>query len=103
MQNIEKEKRIAEQYTCINDIIVTGLHRKPRSYACAVSGGGEEHSKKAAHSIEQQVTTFLLSKGIKVNNNNIESCLNLPQKNKTGNSTIIIGFVNRKHTMELLK
>lgn len=91
--NIEKEKRIAfledrvaelEQYTYIKDFIVTGPHTNPRSYARAVSGGGEEHSEEAAHSIKQPLTTFLHSKGIKVNNNNVESCHNLQRKNKTG-------------------
>lgn len=112
LQNIEKEKRIAsleervadlEQYTRTNDIIVTGLYIKPRSYARAVSREGEEHSEETAQSAEQQLTSFLHSKGIEVNNNNIESCHTLPQKNKTGKPTIIVRFVNRKYKMELLK
>ncbi len=66
LQNTEKAKRIAflenrvedlEQYTRINNIIVTGLQIKPRSYAGAVTGGeGEEQNEEDANSVEQQVT-----------------------------------------------
>lgn len=52
IQNAEKDRRVAdlesrvaelEQYSRINDVIVTGLRIKPRSYARAVTsdnGGG---------------------------------------------------------------
>lgn len=52
IQNAEKDKRIAdlerrvedlEQYSRINEVVVTGLKINPRSYACAVTAdsGGE--------------------------------------------------------------
>lgn len=113
LQNIEKEKRIVflenrvadlEQYTRINDIIVTGLQMKPRSYARAVTGGdGEEQREEDANSVEQQVTAFLHSRGIEVNNKNIEACHPLPRRNNTSKPAIIIRFANRKHKTELLK
>ncbi|KAI3371622.1 hypothetical protein L3Q82_024189 [Scortum barcoo] len=113
LQNIEKEKRISflenrvadlEQYTRMNDIIVTGLQIKPQSYARAVTGGdGEEQSEENANHVEHQVTAFLHSKGIEVNNSNIEACHPLPQRNNTAKPAIIIRFANRKHKTELLK
>ncbi|XP_060756611.1 UBX domain-containing protein 11 [Neoarius graeffei] len=70
----EKDKRInllenrvadLEQYTRMNDIIITGLEVKPRSYARAVAmRNGEEPSEEDAASVEQQVAAFLRSKGI---------------------------------------
>lgn len=113
LQNMEKEKRIVllekqvadlEQYTRMNDIIVTGLQIKPRSYARAVTGGdGEEQSEENANYVKQQVTAFLHSKGIEVNSSNIEVCHLLPRRNNTGKAAIIIRFANRKHKAELLK
>lgn len=53
--------------------------------------------------MERQVTAFLHSKGIKVNNENVEACYPLPQRNNMDKLAIIIGFPNRKHKTELLK
>ncbi len=113
LQNLEKEKRIVflenrvadlEQYTRINDVIVTGLQIKPRSYAQAVTRGeGKEESEEDTHSVEQQVTAFLHSKGIEVSNKNIEACHHPSRRNNTGKPAIIVRFANRKHKIELLK
>lgn len=113
LQNIEKEKwimslenRVAdlEQYTRMNDIILTGLEIKPRSYARAVATRNEgETSDQDAASVEQQVTAFLHSSRIELDRDNIEACHTLPQRNKMDKPAIIIRFTNRKHKMELLK
>lgn len=93
-----------EQYTRMNDIIVTGLQIKPRSYAQAVTGGdGEEQSEENANYVEQQVTAFLHTKGIEVNSGNIKACHPLSRRNNMGKTAIIIRFANRKHKAELLK
>ncbi|KAL3966351.1 heterogeneous nuclear ribonucleoprotein R [Sarotherodon galilaeus] len=108
IQNAEKDRRLAvadlEQYTRINDVIITGLRIKPRSYARAVAadnvgGPGEED----VNSTELQVVTFLRSKGVEVDYNNIEACHPLPRKNDSDKPAIIVRFANRKHKTALLK
>ncbi|XP_060765748.1 uncharacterized protein LOC132873941 [Neoarius graeffei] len=113
LQNSEKAKRIAilenrveelEQYTRMNDIIVTGLQIQPRSYAGAVARrDGEELNEEDANSVEKQVLAFLHSKGIEVKSNNIEACHPLPRRSNTGKPAVIMRFANRKHKMQLLK
>lgn len=112
-QNAEKEKRIVylesrvadlEQYTRMNDVIITGLYIKPRSYARAVTAGSkEEQGDLDGSSAEQQVAGFLQSKGIDLDCNNIEACHPLPRRNASDKPAIIIRFVNRKHKNALLK
>lgn len=106
IQNAEKDRRLAylenrvadlEQYTRMNDVIITGLRIKPRSYARAVAadnvgGPGEED----VNSTEHQVVTFLRSKGVEVDYNNIEACHPLPRKNDSDKPAIIVRFANRK-------
>lgn len=109
--NAEKDKKIAvlesrvadlEQYTRINDLIISGLETRPRSYARAVAATVEP-TEADFDSIEQQVITFLDSKGIAVNSCDIEACHPLPRNNKSEKPSIIIRFVNRKHKMALLR
>ena len=110
----EKDKTIAqlekrvddlEQYTRQNDIIVSGLEIRPRSYAGAVSRSqGAEPNEEDLSSVEDQVTTFLTSKGILIDKRNIEACHPLSSKNKNDKPTaVIMRFANRKHKVELLK
>lgn len=113
IQNAEKDRRLAylenrvadlEQYTRMNDVIITGLRIKPRSYARAVAADnvgrpGEEDG----NSTELQVVTFLRSKGVEVDYNNIEACHPLPRKNDSDKPAIIVRFANRKHKTALLK
>lgn len=112
-QNVEKEKRITylerrvadlEQYSRMNDVIVTGLHIKPRSYARAVAAdNGGECGEIEANSTEQQVAAFLQDKGIQLDCNSIEACYPLPRKNASEKSAVIMRFVNRKFKTALLK
>lgn len=79
LQNAEKDKRITflenqvlelEWYTWKNNMIITGLHIKPRSYAQAVTAEADETAdEKLSDSVEQQVTSFLLSKGTEADKN----------------------------------
>ena len=116
-RNEEKDKKIAllenrvsdlEQYSRMNDVIVTGLKIKPRSYATAVAAAtsGGETSEREANSVEQQVAAFFHSKKIDFDCNDIEACHTLPRKNdKKENTTtaIIMRFVNRKRKIALMK
>ena len=106
--NLEYRVEELEQYTRMNDVIVAGLVIKPRSYAKAVSspsnGAGEENeSEEDPNSVENQVTTYLQSKGITINKDNIEACHPISKKDANGKTTVIMRFVNRKHKMALLK
>ena len=113
LENSEKDKKIfslenrvdeLEQYTRINNIIITGLETKPRSYAQAATRmTGGDTSEEDATSVELQVTAFLNSKGIEIDSDNIDACHQLPRGNKTDKPAIIIRFANRKQKTELLK
>ena len=122
-ETVEKDKRIQtledrvsdlEQYTRMNDVIVTGIYIKPRSYAKAVtgaatsaSGDDDEPSERDAASVEQQVAAFLQDKGIDMDCNDIEACHILPRKKddrkKDKTTAVIMRFVNRKNKVALMK
>lgn len=110
-QNAEKDRRIAglerrvdelEQYTRMNDVVITGLQIKPRSYARAVAADSGEPSEQEARSVEQQVASYLQSKGIEMAREHIEACHPLPMKNSE-RPVIIMRFNNRKSKIALLK
>lgn len=114
-RNMEQEKKIEsletrvsdlEQYSRLNDVLISGLAIKPRSYLHAVKGSESETSPDHEETTEEQVTAFLRGKNIDIDKNNIEACHTLParkQKDKPVKPTIIISFVNRKHKVNLLK
>lgn len=112
-QNAEKEKRIThlenrvadlEQYTRMNDVIVTGLQVKPRSYARVVNNNsGGEHDELDMRSREEQVAAFLESKGIHLDTDNMEACHPLSRRSATDKPAVILRFINRKHKMTPLK
>lgn len=106
-----KDKRIVdlewrvnelEQYSRMNDLVITGLPIKPRSYARAVVGDNGEEPERETRSVEQQVESFLQSKGVELNLDHIEACHSLPRKSNK-KPTVIIRFVNRKNKTALLK
>ena len=108
-QNMEKEKKIValenrvaelEQYTRMNDLIISGLKTRHKSYARAVSTEGaarDEPTEAETESLEQQVVGFLEDKGISVASSDIEACHTLPSKIKGATPAIIIRFSNRKN------
>ncbi|KAK7925751.1 hypothetical protein WMY93_008061 [Mugilogobius chulae] len=104
------ERRIddLEQYTRMEDIIVSGLETMHRSYARAIATDTtQEHGADAPseeqQTLERQVIKFLESKHIKVASENIAACHTLPKKYKDAKPTIVLRFVNRKHKVELLR
>lgn len=111
MQNQEKDKRInalenrladLEQYSRINDLIITGLAIKPRSYARAVSTTHGEPTEMDQESTEQQVVTFLNTKGIDVDTKDIEACHQLPKRDRRP-AAVIVRFANRRQKTTVLK
>lgn len=103
IQNAEKDRRLVylerrvaelEQYTRVNDVIVTGLRIKPQSYARAVTADSRgEPREQDTSSVEQQVAAFLQPKGIELDSNNIEACHPLPRRNDKDNPAIIMRVV----------
>lgn len=114
-KNEEQENRInslenrlwdLEQYSRINDVIVTGLKIKPKSYSKAVEGEDRQDKDRHDESTEAQVTAFLQEKNISIDRDDIEACHTIPVGNKTSrvaNNVIIIRFANRKKKVHLLK
>ncbi|KAI9517872.1 hypothetical protein NQZ68_001041 [Dissostichus eleginoides] len=120
IQNIEKDKKITflenrvadlEQYTRMNDLIISGLKTRHRSYARAAAAsedtaagrGGADAPEVDRESLEQQVLCFLESKGISVDSGDIEACHALRSKNITATPAIIIRFINRKKKYALIR
>lgn len=111
--NIEKDKRIMElerrvddleQYSRTNDLLITGIPIKPRSYACVVAAcSGDEQGEREARSVEQQVAVFLQSKGVELDLDYIEVCHPLPRRINNDRPAVILRFVNRKNKTALLK
>lgn len=104
---MELENRIdnLEQYSRMEDVIVTGLSIKPRSYAKAATDGriiSEDADTSDLISLEKQVLHFFSEKDIHLDAENIAACHTLPRKDRT-NPAIILRFVNRKFKTELLR
>lgn len=60
-----------EQYTRMNDVIITGHQIKLRTYALAVTDTEHKPGELDVSSIEQQVAAFLQSNGIDLDCDNI--------------------------------
>lgn len=106
MKILQLENRVAdlEQYSRMNDIIITGFTVKPRSYARAVDINIRDPAAEIdTSSTEQQVASFLQSKGIDLDCNNVEACHVLPRRKASDKSTVIMRFANRKHKIAILK
>lgn len=111
-QSEEKDKKIAmlegrlsdlEQYSRVNDVILTGLETKHQTYARVAASERGEPPEQELHFLEEQVAGFFKSKGIEMDSKDIEGCHPLPRKNKNQIPAVIIRFVNSKQKKELLK
>ena len=107
-----------EQYSRINDVIVSGLRIRPRSFARAVAtnnGSRTEPEEEDVASAEQQVVAFLQAKDIHLDCSHIEACHPLSMRKRKTERTndnrdqrpdtprVILRFTNRKHNIALLK
>lgn len=111
-QNAKKEERISdlerrvdelEQYSRVNDVVVTGLKVKLQSYAKAVANTGSEPDEQDTISVEHQVATLLQSRGITLDVDDIEACHLLPRRRDSDPPVVIMRFANRKKKIDLLK
>lgn len=106
IKSLENRILDLEQAARLNDVVVTGLKIKPRSYAKAVEVDDQQDKDRHDESTEAQVTAFLQEKNITIERNDIEACHTIPVNTKNGkvaNHVIIIKFVNRKKKVDLLK
>uniref|UniRef100_A0A096M5G9 L1 transposable element RRM domain-containing protein n=1 Tax=Poecilia formosa TaxID=48698 RepID=A0A096M5G9_POEFO len=103
--NKEKDKRIAvlenqvadlEQFSKINDVIITGLRVKPCSYANTVAAPSTvgEPSVEVLDSTEKQVVCDC---------DTVEAWHPLPRRGKEDKPAIIMRFIKRKYKFALLK
>ncbi|ROL03904.1 hypothetical protein DPX16_23339 [Anabarilius grahami] len=104
ISELERKVEDLEQYSRINDVIVTGLKIKPRSYAHAVNAGSEDEPRDLeVSSAEQQVAAFLASRDIHLDVGSIEACHPLPRKKDNNTPAVILRFVNRKNKIAVMK
>ena len=115
-QNIEKSREIEvltrrvdelEQYTRMDDLIITGLKTNHRSYAGTASSrdAGEDAPTREMESLENQVIRFFQDRDMLLQSQHISACHTLPRgRNNTQlPPPIVIRFSNRKHKNELMK
>lgn len=102
----ELQKRVddLEQYAWMDDLLITGLVTRDRTYARTTAGDkeGEDAPLGEVHTLEQQVINFFNSKDIPLQSENISACHTIPHKQGIS-PKIILRFVNRKHKVEVLK
>ena len=106
---VSLERRIddLEQYTRRDDVIISGLDTKHRSYASVVAADQQQTGADAAEdeisSLEDQVIEFLEDKNISVDRSSISACHVLGRRKKDTPPNIVLRFVSRKEKVRLLK
>lgn len=120
----ELERRVEdlEQYTRVEDVMITGLATKHRSYARVVaqeggtgggkvsgSVGGQLDPPEELQTLERQVVEFFESRGMSIRSDSIAACHVISRKviskklPKPATPVIVMRFANRKYKMELMK
>ena len=111
-ENKEKDEKISlqqqriedlEQYTRMDDIIISGLVTKHRTYANVTSKGTTnetEETEEEVKSLETQVIEQLAEKGIVLKDSEISAIHTLGRKK---NPNIIVRFYSRKSKGHILK
>ena len=99
IQDLEKRVEELEQYTRQDEVVITGLKTRHKSYARATHSDEILDSQDAPHeeliSLEKQVSDFIVSKmGVELNDSDISACHTLPSKSSV--PKILIKFTNRK-------
>ncbi len=93
-----------EQYTRMDDLVISGLETTHCTYARAAAAGDKEDEdvpRGELHSREQQVIQLFNNKDIHINSTHI--CLPHHASKTNSRPNIIIRFVSRKHKLEVLK
>ena len=103
ISDLERRVDDLEQYSRMDDLLISGLATKHKTYSRAVTSGGadDEPTLQEQESLENQVIKFFAAHDMTLEPNMISTCHTLPRK--VGNNTplIIMRFANRKAKMEL--
>lgn len=100
----ELEKRLddAEQYSRIDDVIITGLKPRHRAYSKVTAGYNEDDaSLTETEALESQVIQFFDRKEIPIHSIQISTCHMLPRINKNKPPAITVRIVSRKDKVGL--
>ncbi len=105
IEGLERRIDELEQYTRMEDLIISGLETKHRTYASTVARdrGGEGALPEELQTLEKQVIKFFESQNMIIQSDNIVACHTLPRRNSGAKPAIVVRFVNRKHKAELLR
>lgn len=106
IDDLEQRIEDLEQYTRMDDLVISGLETQHRTYARVTAGGGkdgEDAPVEELQTLEQQVIKFLQTKNVSIQSHHIAACHTLPRKDSKTKPAIILRFVSRKTKIELLK
>ena len=81
IEELERKVDDLEQYTKMEDLVITGLETTHRTYAWITAGDreGEDAPRGELHTLEQQVINFFNNKDIPIDIQNIAACHTIPQ------------------------
>lgn len=109
----EKDARIStleqridelEQYTRRDDLVITGIKTRHRTYARMTANAEttEDALREELQSLEQQVVDFLNRNNINIRKEAISACHTLPSKSENSASAVVIRFICRKQSNDVL-
>ena len=106
IESLSRRVNELEQYTRMDDLVITGLKTNHRSYAGTVSSrdAGEDAPTRETETLETQVIRFFQDRDMPLQSQCISACHTLPQRrNIQQPPPIVIRFTNRKYKIELLQ
>ncbi len=105
IEGLERRVDELEQYTRMEDLIISGLETKHRTYASTVARDrdGEAALPEELQMLEKQVIKSFESQNMIIKSDNIVACHTLPRRNGGAKPAIVVRFVNRKHKAGLLR
>lgn len=109
----EKDTRIStlelridelEQYTRRDDLVITGIKTRHRTYARAAARAEttEDAPREELQSLEQQVVDFLNKNNINIRKEAISACHTLPSRSENSVPAVVIRFISRKNRNDVL-
>lgn len=104
IMNLERKVDDLEQYTRMEDIIITGLETRQQTYARAVMNVDKSEDAPAheLQTLKQQIIQFFNNLNMPIKSDDIAACHTLP-KRENGKANIIVRFSNGKSKVGLLK
>ena len=100
---LETRLQEMEQNAWINDVVVSGVEVRPRSFERAVGGDGGQQEDEDTASVEDQVGTALNCKGIYLDANSIDICYSFKKRHPSDKSTVILKLKDRKSKIAIVQ